>query len=110
MSRNKFERNQVDVFNLQAVNLGVLRRLRIWHDNRGGGAAWHLHKITVTDPNGSDYTFMCNQWLSQSHDDKQISRELGVQEDIPEELRTKAVTMTFDVAVHTADIRYALLA
>ena len=110
MPRNKFERNNVDVFEVPAVSLGALKRLRIWHDNKGGGAAWHLNKVVVTDPtDGKEYTFMCDEWLSKRHGNKQTSRELGVQDDVPEELRTKAVTATYDVAVHTADVKSVLL-
>ena len=47
---NKFERNQEDVFNVTAVELGKLKKLKIRHDNKGGGAAWYLDRVEVEDP------------------------------------------------------------
>ena len=49
-SANKFERNQQDAFTLTAVELGRLRKLKIRHDNKGGGAAWYLDRVEVDDP------------------------------------------------------------
>ena len=47
---NKFERNQEDAFTLTAVELGRLKKLKIRHDNKGGGAAWYLDRVEVDDP------------------------------------------------------------
>jgi len=47
---NKFERNQEDVFKVTAVELGTLKKLKIRHDNKGGGAAWYLDRVEVNDP------------------------------------------------------------
>lgn len=33
--KNKFERGMIDVFTVEAVNLGPLKKLRIGHDNNG---------------------------------------------------------------------------
>lgn len=35
-NRNKFERNQVDVFHFSDIlSLGELCKIRVWHDNKG---------------------------------------------------------------------------
>ena len=47
---NKFETNQEDVFRVTAVELGRLKKVKIRHDNKGGGAAWYLDRIEVDDP------------------------------------------------------------
>ena len=47
---NKFERNQEDAFKVTAVELGRLKKLKIHHDNKGGGAAWYLDRVEVEDP------------------------------------------------------------
>lgn len=37
-NRNKFERNQVDVFRFSDIlSLGELCKVRVWHDNKGKG-------------------------------------------------------------------------
>lgn len=38
---------QVDTFKLSAVDLGKLKKFKIWHDNKGGGGAWFLDYIEV---------------------------------------------------------------
>ena len=47
---NKFEKNQEDVFKVAAVELGRLKKLKVRHDNKGGGAAWYLDRVEVEDP------------------------------------------------------------
>jgi lipoxygenase homology domain-containing protein 1 len=48
-NKNKFERAQEDVFDVEAADLGKLRKLKVWHDNSGIGAAWFLDRIEVVD-------------------------------------------------------------
>ena len=47
---NKFERNQEDEFTVKAIELGTLKKVKIRHDNKGGGAAWFLGHVEVLDP------------------------------------------------------------
>lgn len=79
---NPFERGQLDIFQVNNIlSLGKLSKLRIWHNNKGIGSAWHLAFIEVVDINtGSVYTFRCDKWLSKSNDDGQIIRELTCSE------------------------------
>ena len=35
------------MFKITAVDLGALRKLKIWHDNKGGGGAWFLDYVEV---------------------------------------------------------------
>lgn len=35
---------------VKAVELGKLVKLKIRHDNKGGGAAWFLDRVEVEDP------------------------------------------------------------
>ena len=71
--RNKFERKQEDQFIHEAVDLGELRRLKVWHDNWGLGSSWFLDRIEVfTEANPEHvWVFPCDKWLSKGHDDKQ---------------------------------------
>lgn len=63
---NKFERNHTDLFDLEAVDLGDLTRLKIWHDNKGLlGGDWFLDSVTVKCAGNADVVFPCNAWLSQ---------------------------------------------
>ena len=39
----------MDEFVLKSFNLGVIEKLQIGHDNKGGGAGWFLDHIEVED-------------------------------------------------------------
>lgn len=45
--KNNFERNTTDVFKINAEDVGELTRCRVWSDNKGMGASWHLDIITI---------------------------------------------------------------
>ena len=75
--KDLFERNQVDDFKLEALDLGKLTKLHIEHDNKGFGAGWFLDKVVVTNLSDNSTTeFPCGQWLDKKKGDKLISREL----------------------------------
>ncbi|KAK7479806.1 hypothetical protein BaRGS_00028986, partial [Batillaria attramentaria] len=102
-NRNKFEKGQVDEFELEAVNLMKLRKIRIGHDGTGRGAGWFLDKVVVKHPDNSKYdtVFECNRWLAEDEDDGQIEREItagGAQ---------MLSTTTYHVHVKTGDVRNA---
>eukprot|EP00047_Mylnosiga_fluctuans_P014195 m.36272 g.36272 ORF g.36272 m.36272 type:complete len:2392 (+) comp5381_c0_seq2:48-7223(+) len=106
--RNKFERKQTDTFEIEAVNLGALHRVKVWHDNKGLNAGWFLDSIDVTDPaTAKTYSFPCGRWFDKSQDDGLIVRELGLTGAGPAELQTNAVQHNYDVHVFTGDVRYA---
>jgi len=44
---NNFERNKVDDFVFEAVELGELKRIRIGHDNSGMSPGWFLDKVII---------------------------------------------------------------
>lgn len=54
---------QMDEFDLEAVNLMKLRKIRIGHDGRGAGAGWFLDKVVVRHPQEAKYdtVFECNR-------------------------------------------------
>lgn len=106
---NKFERNNTDTFEIEAVNLGPLKKVKVWHDNSGPNPKWYLKDINVTDPEDNhQYVFPCSRWLAKGEDDGAISRELGVLDDTaPAELQTKAVSTTYKLSVYTSDVKNA---
>jgi hypothetical protein len=36
------------------VELGTLKKVKIRHDNKGGGAAWYLGHVEIFDPIAKD--------------------------------------------------------
>ena len=74
---NLFERGQRDVFNVEALDLGQLKRVRIEHDNKGFGAGWKLDKVEITNLTSSEMVlFPCNQWFDKKKGDGLICRDL----------------------------------
>ena len=73
-----FERKKIDEFQIEALDLGELTRVRIGHDNSGSSAAWFLDKVVITDPRDTKHpiVFPCDRWLARDEDDGQIQRDL----------------------------------
>ncbi|KAJ7335182.1 hypothetical protein JRQ81_013123, partial [Phrynocephalus forsythii] len=118
---NKFEKNQVDVFSVPAIDLGELKKVRIRHDNSGSNPAWFLERIEVFDTKEEvTYYFPCQRWLAVEEDDGQIARELVPVDEAfvlkdPSSggslatlgLEQKAKSTTFTVTVRTGDKKHA---
>ena len=45
--RNKFERGHTDVFRLEALDIGDIKKVRIGTDASGLGAAWFLDRVEI---------------------------------------------------------------
>uniref|UniRef100_A0A8B9L468 Lipoxygenase homology domains 1b n=1 Tax=Astyanax mexicanus TaxID=7994 RepID=A0A8B9L468_ASTMX len=118
---NKFERGQEDVFSITAIDLGVLKKLRIRHTNNQTNSAWYLDRVEITDTNEDvTYYFPCNRWLAVDEDDGQIARELVpvdeafMKKDEDEEgsgatlgLEQKAMSTTYTLRIKTGEKKYA---
>lgn len=48
---------QEDVFDISAVDLGTLKKLRIRHDNSQASAGWFLDRVEIVD-NKDDTTYV----------------------------------------------------
>ncbi|XP_045645113.1 oxygen-regulated protein 1 isoform X2 [Ursus americanus] len=75
----KFRRGQVDIFSIEAVSLGKLKKVMISHDGTGPGNGWFLESIVVKseEENGNqEVLFPCNRWLDEYQDDGRTEREL----------------------------------
>ncbi|XP_062369972.1 lipoxygenase homology domain-containing protein 1 [Cinclus cinclus] len=119
---NKFEKGQVDVFTIKAIDLGELKKLRIRHDNTGASPSWFLDRVEIVDlKESTTYYFPCQRWLAVEEDDGQIARELVpvdeafVKKDSENDgqspatlgLEQKAKSTTYTVKVKTGDKKNA---
>uniref|UniRef100_A0A3Q2GRI5 Lipoxygenase homology PLAT domains 1a n=1 Tax=Cyprinodon variegatus TaxID=28743 RepID=A0A3Q2GRI5_CYPVA len=117
---NKFEKGQEDVFSLTAVDLGVLKKLRIRHDNSQASAGWFLDRVEIVDTKDDTYFFPCKRWLAVDEDDGQLARELVPvdeafmkkgDEDEDESEATlgleQKMSTTYTVRIKTGDKKYA---
>ncbi|OPJ86950.1 lipoxygenase-like proteiny domain-containing protein 1 [Patagioenas fasciata monilis] len=74
---NKFERGQEDTFTIQAVDLGILYKIKIRHDNSMFSPDWFLEKVEILDETTEEsFIFLCERWLSKKKEDKKIERTL----------------------------------
>lgn len=71
---------QIDVFKVEAADLGKIYRVKIWHDNKNLDPSWNLDYVEVIDvaDGNKSYMFHCERWLSKSKDDCKIERSLYV--------------------------------
>uniref|UniRef100_A0A8D0H9K4 Lipoxygenase homology PLAT domains 1 n=1 Tax=Sphenodon punctatus TaxID=8508 RepID=A0A8D0H9K4_SPHPU len=118
---NKFEKGQVDIFTVKAINLGVLKKLRIRHDNTGSNPSWFLEIVEIIDRKEDiTYYFPCQRWLAVEEDDGQVCRELvpvdeafvkkgSGDEGSPASLglEQKAKSTTYIVTVKTGDKKHS---
>ncbi|XP_064626993.1 lipoxygenase homology domain-containing protein 1-like isoform X2 [Lineus longissimus] len=79
-NNNKFEEGQTDYFEVEAVDMGDLKKVIVGHDGEGMGAGWFCEKIIIkTEENSTEeYLFPCHRWLDEGEDDGLIERELLV--------------------------------
>ncbi|KAG9266056.1 lipoxygenase homology domain-containing protein 1 [Astyanax mexicanus] len=99
---NKFERKQTDTFRFEDIlSLGELSKIRVWHDNTGPAAGWHLEYVDVHDDiMGKKFRFQCDRWLAKNEDDGQIMREVACANnevlDFDEKTKYEVITTTAD--------------
>ena len=55
----------MDTFRLRAPAVGVLRALRVAHDNRGSSPAWGLETVVVTQGSSPPEVFAYHGWLEK---------------------------------------------
>ncbi|CAJ1070168.1 lipoxygenase homology domain-containing protein 1-like [Xyrichtys novacula] len=119
---NKFEKGKEDIFNITAVDLGVLKKLKIRHDNSQASAGWFLDRVEIVDnKDDTTYFFPCKRWLAVDEDDGQLARELvpvdeafmrkGDDDEEDSEatlgLEQKAMSTTYTLRIKTGDKKYA---
>nr|XP_016847207.1 PREDICTED: lipoxygenase homology domain-containing protein 1-like [Anolis carolinensis] len=81
---NYFERGRIDVFSLDTMDIGKIKRLLIGHDNIGFNCGWHLGSVQIIIPvHGKVYNFPCNRWLDKNEYDGRVEIEVYPSEIIP---------------------------
>lgn len=68
---------QEDTFTIQAVDLGIIYKIKIRHDNSMFSPDWFLEKVEILDETTEEsFVFLCERWLSKKKEDKKIERTL----------------------------------
>jgi hypothetical protein len=65
---------QKDVFDIPAVDLGQLTKVKVTHDGSGSGSGWLLDKIVVKEKedSNSQYVFECGRWLDEGSGENDV--------------------------------------
>eukprot|EP01051_Picozoa_sp_SAG22_P003134 SAG22_NODE_149_length_17456_cov_5.058363_9_plen_444_part_00 len=62
-----FEEGAEDTYKIAVSDLGRLEHIRVWHDNKGFGAAWYCEWITVVDRRlWRRYHFPVQKWFDKN--------------------------------------------
>ncbi|XP_073925632.1 lipoxygenase homology domain-containing protein 1 isoform X2 [Castor canadensis] len=99
---NKFERDSIEIFTVETLDLGDLWKVRIGHDNTGKAPGWFVDWVEVDAPSlGKCMTFPCGRWLAKNEDDGTIVRDL-----FHAELQTRLYTpfVPYEITLYTSDV------
>uniref|UniRef100_A0A8D1DX78 PLAT domain-containing protein n=1 Tax=Sus scrofa TaxID=9823 RepID=A0A8D1DX78_PIG len=99
---DKFERDSIEIFTVETLDLGDLWKVRIGHDNTGKGPGWFVDWVEVDAPSlGKCMTFPCGRWLAKNEDDGAIVRDL-----FHAELQTRLYTpfVPYEITLYTSDV------
>jgi len=103
--RNKFERKSLDIFTVEAVDIGDVKKIKIGHDGAGIGDGWYVEFVEIECPSeGWRKKFPAGRWLDKSEDDGMLECELipdvaGMEEYVPK--------VAYEFSVFTSDLRSA---
>ncbi|EPZ35544.1 hypothetical protein ROZALSC1DRAFT_26885 [Rozella allomycis CSF55] len=88
--RNEFERNQIDSFSLNYIDIGDISRIGLRHDNSGFHADWFVEYIEIMNcTTGDVYKFKCDKWIDHQKEDefelseKTTDTDLKLKERLP---------------------------
>ncbi|KAM5222353.1 lipoxygenase homology domain-containing protein 1 isoform 2-T2 [Ctenodactylus gundi] len=99
---DKFERDSIEIFTVETLDLGDLWKVRIGHDNTGKAPGWFVDWVEVDAPSlGKCMTFPCGRWLAKNEDDGSIVRDL-----FHSELQTRRYTpfVPYEITLYTSDV------
>ncbi|XP_042637316.1 lipoxygenase homology domain-containing protein 1 [Orycteropus afer afer] len=99
---DKFERDSIEIFTVETLDLGDLWKVRIGHDNTGKAPGWFVDWVEVDAPSlGKCMTFPCGRWLAKNEDDGAIVRDL-----YHAELQTRRYTpfVPYEITLYTSDV------
>ncbi len=78
ISRNAFEAGNIDYIKIANKDLGTIKKILIWHDEKWLGDGWFLNKISVTkDDTGFEAEFPYYSWLDKSENPKSTKVEIN---------------------------------
>ncbi|GCB66519.1 hypothetical protein scyTo_0004980 [Scyliorhinus torazame] len=74
-----FQKDQMDTFIIEAVSIGIIKRIVIGHDGVKAASGWFLDKVIINyEENNQEFedVFICSRWLDVNREDQKTEREL----------------------------------
>ncbi|XP_071161677.1 uncharacterized protein [Mytilus edulis] len=110
--KTKFEKGQMDSFDVSSKNLGELRRIRIEHDAKGFASGWFLDKVIISqrDNPSQKYYFLYNGWIGKDIGEGVLYRDIPAKKHIPKETEfggQAGQKTKYMIFIKTGDKRYA---
>ncbi len=100
-AKKPFQRGRTDIFSLEAVDIGAIKRIKIGHDGDKPGAGWFVEKVIVkSEALAKEWYFLAGRWLAKDEDDGKIELELLPKD---EDGATSPPLVTYRFAVITGD-------
>uniref|UniRef100_UPI00398E6D89 lipoxygenase homology domain-containing protein 1-like n=1 Tax=Pristiophorus japonicus TaxID=55135 RepID=UPI00398E6D89 len=105
-NQKKFQKQQMDTFIIEAVSVGIIKKIIIGHDGMKADSGWFLDKVIIKIEENNheyEYMFICNRWLDVNREDQKTERELIAKNRFNIKLETAKDSMKLE------DIKTALV-
>ena len=77
--KRKFEPGSLEIFEIEAADIGDLKQVELGHDGVGPYENWFVKNIEVHEPvRGKSFFITCNEWLSTVKGDGLTVRKFNV--------------------------------
>jgi len=111
--KTNFQRGSTDLFGLEDVDVGDVKKILIGHDNKGFGPGWFLGRIFLKNlTRDVQWRFNGNRWLATDEGDKKTSVELAPSNDAGADIITYEIIVTTGTkrgAGTDADVKISLI-
>ncbi|CAF3698383.1 unnamed protein product [Rotaria sp. Silwood1] len=101
-NKDPFEKGHKDLFEIETIDIGQPKKIKIGHDNSGFASDWLLERVEINIPKlGHTWIFPCDKWISKTKKDAQLEIEL-----YPIEMSTgiKTSYIPYEIKVYTSKI------
>lgn len=89
-SKDNFEKNMLDKFTIETEDVGRLRKIKLFHNNKGRNAGWFVDYVAITDKNRNlTWKVDIYSWLEKEN--------LSVVKDIPLGQFTTAPSKSYEI-------------
>ncbi|CAF3723658.1 unnamed protein product [Rotaria sp. Silwood1] len=100
--KNPFERGNADLFEIENIDVGQLKKIKIGHDDSDLLSDWLLERVEINIPKlGRTWIFPCDKWISKTKKNAQPEVEL-----YPIDMSTgiKPSNILYEIKVYTSKI------